>query len=150
MKKTIAALLLAILCFTIPAGCDGPARGGQAPSVSVYSFSGENGLLSISNGVIVVSGQEQTFYGGDLSAEQKNFAGVAAYTGTFYVLSGGEKSPLLSNSIVDETGGTIDISGKTGKVSGSALITDVEALSNGLWFELKTVDLHGAENVYQL
>ena len=151
MKKIVAVLLSSILCATMLAGCNGPAKGGQTPSVSVYSFSGENDLLSISNGVIVLSDEEQTFYGGDLAVDQENFDGIAAYTETFYVLSGGGKNILLSNSVVDETGETIGVSGKTGKLSGGTVLTaGVDALPNCLWFELKTVDLDGAEHEYQL
>lgn len=49
------------------------------------------------------------------------------------------------------TGGTIAIAGETGKVSGDILKrAKADDLQNNLYFELKTTNLNGKENTYQL
>ena len=58
---------------------------------------------------------------------------------------------LLSNGVDDQTGGTIDVSGNIGKISGDILRdSDADKLTDNLWFELKTTNLSGEENTYQV
>ena len=58
---------------------------------------------------------------------------------------------LMSNRVEDKTGGAINISEDIGKITGDILIPDdIDNLVDGLWFELKTVDLDGEENTYHL
>ena len=114
----------------------------------VYSFSGENEMFSISNGVIVLSEGEEIFYGGNLVGELSD---IVAYSMTFYIQSGSNDIVLLSNSVTDMTGGTIGIAGETGKISGDILKrAEEDDLQNNLYFELKTANLDGEENTYQL
>ena len=69
---------------------------------------------------------------------------------TIYI-NGSEKEPLLSNSVDDQTGGTIDLSGNIGKIYGDILKDrDADKLTDNLWFELKTTNLRGEENTYQV
>lgn len=57
----------------------------------------------------------------------------------------------MSNRVEDKTGGAINISEDIGKITGDILIPDdIDNLVDGLWFELKTVDLDGEENTYHL
>ena len=56
----------------------------------------------------------------------------------------------MRSSIIDQTGGTVNINGSLGKASGTEIIgREVEDIDN-LWFELETTDLNGEENVYQI
>ncbi|MFQ9034268.1 hypothetical protein [Hungatella sp.] len=49
------------------------------------------------------------------------------------------------------TGGTINISGEVGKISGDIIKkAEIDELKNNLFFELKTTNLNGEENEYQL
>ena len=58
---------------------------------------------------------------------------------------------MPSNKVTDMTGGTITISGETGKVSGDILKeAELDELQNNLYFELKTTNLEGEENTYSL
>lgn len=79
-----------------------------------------------------------------------DFGDITTYSTTIYI-NGSEKEPLLSNSVDDQTGGTIDLSGNIGKIYGDILKDrDADKLTDNLWFELKTTNLSGEENTYQL
>lgn len=70
---------------------------------------------------------------------------------TFYILSGNEKKILLTNAVQDMTGGTINISGEVGKISGDIIKkAEIDEFKNNLFFELQTTNLNGEENEYQL
>lgn len=149
VKKTLISA--AVCCCFLLTGCSDSSNQEEAQPFSVYSFSGENEYFSISNGVIVLTSAEEIFYGGDLEETLETFNDITAYSVTFYVSSGGEENTLLSNSAVDKTGGTIDISGWTGQISGDILkSTDVPYLLDHLYCELETVDVNGEEHEYLL
>ena len=79
-----------------------------------------------------------------------DFADITAYSTTIYI-NGSEKEILLSNSVDDQTGETIDVYGSVGKISGDFLKDgDADKLADNLWFELKTTNLSGEENTYQV
>jgi len=145
MTKISVILFATLMCCILLSGC------GKEPAkepLVVYSFCGENANFSISNGVIVLSSTEEIFYGGNLDGELSD---VVGYSMTFYVPVGNHERILLSNSVEDMTGGTISIAGETGKVSGDILTaTEIEELQNNLFFRLKTTNLKGEENEYQL
>ena len=143
--KVIYVLLITVLCTCLLLGCS--SKPAEEPLV-VYSFSGENEMFSISNGVIVLNEGEEIFYGGNLDGELSD---IIAYSMTFYIQSGSDDIVLLSNSVTDMTGGTIGIAGETGKISGDVLKrAEEDDLQNNLYFELKTTNLDGEENTYQL
>lgn len=53
---------------------------------------------------------------------------------TFYILSGNEKKILLTNAVQDMTGGTINISGEIGKISGDIIKkAEIDELKNNLF-----------------
>lgn len=95
MKKIVVILLSALACCTMFIGCSN-SSANQEQHLSVYSFSGEDEQFAISNGVIVLNSTEETFYGGDLKEKQDKLSDIAAYTKTFYVMSGNEKKVLMS------------------------------------------------------
>lgn len=79
-----------------------------------------------------------------------NFADVTTYLTTIYI-NGSEKIILLSNSVDDQAGETIDVSGSIRKIFGDILKdSDADKLTDNLWFELKTTNLSGEENTYQV
>lgn len=156
MKKTIALLLLTLLCVGIFTGCSGNNEKTQE-DLSVYSFYGEAEAFAIVNGVIVISADEEIFYGGDLKAtDDECFADITSYSVTFYTLNAnGEKRTIMSNSIVDKTGSTINIAGNLGKMSGEDIIIgnkveNANELNNNLYFELNTTDLSGEQDTCQV
>ena len=145
MKIVVRILLITVLYTCLLSSCG--MKPAEEPLV-VYSFSGENEMFSISNGVIVLNEGEEIFYGGNLDGELSD---IIAYSMTFYIQSGSDDIVLLSNSVTDMTGGTIGIAGETGKISGDVLKSaEEDDLQNNLYFELKTTNLGGEENTYQL
>ena len=146
--KALAFMTIPMLVLT---GC---GKAEQEP-LRVYSFSGENEQLGVSNGIIVLNGSEEIFSGGDLKAADDSFLDITSYSTTFYMISGSEKNVILSNSMVDTTGGTVNVSGDLGQISGNTTlrrikIDDANDLENTLYFELAAKDKNGKESVYQL
>ena len=150
MKKIMAATLSLLACTVLLAGCNTSSESNEEQPLKVYSFSGENEHISVSNGVIILDGKDEICYGGDLKAMSDDFTDITTYSTTIYI-NGSEKEILLSNSVDDQTGGTIDVSGNIGKNSGDILRdSDADKLTDNLWFELKTTNLSGEENTYQV
>ena len=150
MMKAKALAFMTILMLALT-GC---GKAEQEP-LRVYSFGGENEQLTVSNGIIVLNGEEEIFSGGDLKAADDSFLDITSYSTTFYTISGSEKNVILSNSVVDTTGGTVNVSGDLGQISGDSTlkrinIDDTNDFNGTLYFELTTKDKYGTENVYQL
>lgn len=145
MKKTLVMIFSALACCALLSGCG--QKQAQTPLV-VYSFCGENEILSLTNGIIVLSPAEEIFYGGTLDGELSD---VVGYSMTFYLSSGGEDRVLLSNSVEDTTGQAISIAGEIGTRSGDILpAAEADMLEDNLYFELKTTQLNGEEHTYRL
>ena len=150
MKKKMEVMLSLLACTVLLAGCNTSSESNEEQPLKVYSFSGENEHISVSNGIIILDGKDEICYGGDLKAMSDDFTDITTYSTTIYI-NGSEKEILLSNSVDDQTGGTIDVSGNIGKISGDILRdSDADKLTDNLWFELKTTNLSGEENTYQL
>ena len=150
MKKKMEVMLALLACTVLLAGCNTSSESNEEQPLKVYSFSGENEHISVSNGVIILDGKDEICYGGDLKAMSDDFTDITTYSTTIYI-NGSEKEILLSNSVDDQTGGTIDVSGNIGKISGYILRdSDADKLTDNLWFELKTTNLSGEENTYQV
>lgn len=150
MIKSKVLVFLAILMLAL-VGCEKV----EQEQLTVYSFSGENEQLSISNGIIVLNGTEEIFTGGDLKVTDDFFNNITSYSTTFYIMSGDKKDVILSNNVVDMTGDTVNVSSDLGQISGDSAIRrikidDTSDLKNILYFELTTKDRDGKENVYQL
>ena len=146
MKKLIA-LVLALACVLALAGCQ--------EQVSTCSFRGEHEYFAISNGSITLEDKEAVFDGGSIEITQSGFFDeVASYTTTFYMLTNGEQKVILSNTEINQTGEATTIDSDLGSISGEGIlgneVKSVDDLKENLWFELKTTDLNGAENVYQI
>ena len=150
MKKIMVATLSLLACAVLLAGCNTSTESNEEQSLKVYSFSGENEYISVSNGVIILDGKEEICYGGDLKVMSDDFSDITTYSTTVYI-NGSEKETLLSNGVDNQTDGTIDVSGNIGKISGDILRdSDADKLTDNLWFELKTTNLSGEENTYQV
>ena len=150
MKKISGVTLSLLVCTLLLAGCGTSSKSNEEQPLRVYSFSGENEYISVSNGVIILDGKDEICYGGDLKVMSDKFADITTYSTTIYI-NESEEEILLSNSVDDQTGGTIDVSGNIGKISGDILRdSDADKLNDNLWFELKTTNLDGEENTYQV
>lgn len=151
MKKLIT-LVLALVCVLAFAGCN----SAWQEQVSKYSFYGENEYFVVTNGVLILNSTEEVFEGGDLEVTQTDFfKNVASFSTSFYTIKNGEQRTILSNSVVDMTGGAVNVNGGLGKISGDGVVlgnkaNSIDELKENLWFELKTMDTNGKENAYQL
>ena len=146
MKKLIA-LFLSLVCVLALAGCQEQAL--------ICSFRGEHEYFAISNGSIALDDEEVVFDGGSIEITQSGFFDeVASYTTTFYMLINGEQKVILSNTEINQTGEATTIDSDLGSISGEGIlgngVKSVDDLKDNLWFELKTMDLNGTENIYQI
>ena len=66
MKKIMVATLSLLACAVLLAGCNISSENNEEQSLKVYSFSGENEYISVSNSVIILDGKNEICYGGDL------------------------------------------------------------------------------------
>ncbi len=144
MKKYMIWIVVSILLFCL-VGCGKTEQN----ELTVYSFCGENDFISISNGVIVLDSSKEICYGGDLEVKGDEFTDIVEYTTTIYLEN--SKYILMSNCVEDKSGGTISVSGDVGKISGDIFRdTDIEKITENLWFKLETIDFNGEKNIYQL
>lgn len=151
MKKAIIVLLALFTTALLFTGCGSLSGKGQEQSFKVYSFSGENDVISVSNGVIVLDDKDEICYGGNLKVDPDEFIDIVAYSVTVYLYIDNEKEILMSNSVEDMTGGIIDAPCDIGKVSGDIIKNnDIDKLNDNLWIEFKTTDLNGENDTYQL
>ena len=123
----------------------------------VYSFSGSDDVLTVMNGTVIIDEDEETFSGGFLQINSEEFfEGVTSYNTAFYILEDGIKKTVMSNSLVDQTGGKVKLDGDDlGKISGADIITEYktdsrENLINNLYFEINTVGADGENKTHQL
>lgn len=150
--KQILAFVMALVCALSLSACG----NGKQEQTATYRFHGENEFFAISNGSIVLGDTEEEFDGGKLYITQTGiFDHVASYSATFYTKKDGAQRTLMSNSVVDRTGGAIHIEEDLGRITGDGFIigskvASVDELKENLWFELKTTNLDGKETSYHL
>jgi len=155
MKRLFFVLLTLIVCVGMLVGCS-QSDENKSEKVSVYSFCGENEQFAVTNGVIVIGADEEIFYGGDLAIiDQEQFADIASYSVKFYTMANGEERTIMHNSVVDQTGGSINVTGDLGRMTGENLLIGnktetVSELTDSLYFELGISDLSGKQNTFQL
>ena len=59
MKKIMAVVLWLLACTVLLAGCNTSSESNEEQPLKVYSFSGENKYISVSNGVIILDGKDE-------------------------------------------------------------------------------------------
>ena len=152
--KRLFAFIFAIMCFGVMVGCSEKEASEQ--ELVVYSFSGSDGQIAVSNGVIVMSPDKDVFYGGDLEVFNEELCtDIASYSTTFYTMNKGKRNTILSNSVVDQTDGSVNVSGDLGKMSGANLLIGnkvdaSEDLLHSLFFELRITPINGEQRVYEV
>lgn len=155
MKKLLFFLFAVIFYIGMLAGCS-QNDTSESEMLTVYSFCGESDQFTVMNGVIVIGSDTEVFYGGDLNViDQEQFADIASYSVKFYTMTNGEKRTIMHNSVVDQTGGSIIVTGDLGRMAGENLLIGnktetTSELTDSLYFELSTTDLSGKQNTFQL
>lgn len=132
-------------------------REERTAGTTVYSFSGSDELLTVMNGTIILGEDEEVFSGGILQINSADyFKGVTSYNTSFYILENGVKKTIISNRLIDETGGNVIVDGDDlGKISGADVVTgynndSMAGLMNNLFFEINTVDADGEKKSHRL
>ncbi len=146
MKKIVYVLAL-LLCCTSLFGC-GNKTTAKDEELKIISLSGEDTYFSISNAILVLNGENDIFYGGNLKInDNEAFKDIVSYDVTFNATVNGEDRVLMSNAIIDKTGNTLSLQNDTGKISGDFLnLSNIERV----WCEVKTKDLDEKENSFSL
>lgn len=151
MKK-ISSVFLALAMVLMFAGC---GKTEQEPA-RVYSFHGENELLSVTNGVMVMVEGNDVFHGGDLQVAEEVGAGIVSYTTRFYFLLDGEREDFFRMVLVN-AGEMLLENRSLGSISGSGVFhkdkiqqSSFDSWKDSLFFELTTVDKAGTKQVYTL
>ena len=155
MRRTFTILCTILLCMGLLIGCS-QSDENKSGKIAVYSFSGKNEQFAVANGVIVIGADEEIFYGGDLSViDQEQFTDISFYSMKFYAMANGAKRTIMHNSVVDQTGGSINVTGNLGRIAGKDVlignkVENVSDLTDNLYFELITTDLSGKQNTFEL
>lgn len=155
MRRTFTLLCTIMLCMGLLIGCSQNDENTHE-EITVYSFCGENEQFAVTNGIIIIDADEEIFYGGDLSVtDQEQFADISFYSMKFYAIANGEKRTIMHNSVVDQTGGSINVTGNLGRIAGKDILIgnkaeNVSDLTDNLYFELITTDLSGKQDAFEL
>lgn len=108
--KRLLSYIFVIICFGVLVGCSEKEASEQ--ELVVYSFSGSDEQIAVSNGVIVLSPDKDVFYGGDLEVFNEELCtDIVSYSTAFYTMNNGEKNTILYNSVVDQTDGSVNVAG---------------------------------------
>lgn len=153
MKKIIA-LTLVVLCLFALAGCSDVQKDDK---VSVFTFYGENEYVSVTNGTVVLNGEEEVFSGGILEVlNEEVFSDAVYWSAEFYIAKGSEKKTVYISAVEDLSDtAQVSISGDLGKIAGGNVITesgnsDTDDLINNLFMIFTVRNAEGEENTYEL
>ena len=80
-----------------------------------------------------------------MKEKPNEFENITAYSSAIY--AGNEKIFLCAVGVEDKAGGTINVSGNIGKISGDIFKDSaIDKFVDKLWLELETTNLNGEEN----
>jgi len=149
MKKLIALVLVLLFVLAL-ASCS-----NEKDKVVTYSFSGNNDYFAITRGSITPrSDGHEEFDGGYLEIIQEDlFSATISCSMTYFVLTNGEREIILTQGMKAAENKPININGKLGRISFGNPIFDKanpDKSEQVLWFELKTTDINGNQEVYEL
>lgn len=151
MKKVTTVIFIAALMLT---GCH---KTTSKQSFKVFSFHATNEQLTITNGVIILSDEGDTFYGGDLEVSKDFPANIMTYSLKFYIKAKEENQTILSNTLSNQSDSPALIDTNLGKIADEdqflGTVDNEETilnLKNNLYFELITTDTNGEKNTYKL
>ena len=148
MKKVLAVILaLAImLAFTACGKEDG------APAQKVYSISGECDEFRVVNGVAVIGGEKETFYGGNIELKTDDFKNISAHSFEYYIDRDGENHTIM-NFVMANQSLPYDLRDEEiGQISGTILNFNMDAsmFEHNLRFELTVTDENGVNREFAI
>ncbi len=148
MKKIVALFLLVSCVLTLSA-----CNNTKQEKTRVYSFTGGNEEYVITNGVVVLTDEEDIFYGGELQVQKPDgIKNIASYRAEFYTRIDGEENVVLV-SAMDNASSSEMLNIDFGKASGNGKMLDnnfgkMDELQDDFWCELKIKDTQGNQNSY--
>ncbi|WMM26785.1 hypothetical protein RBU61_08910 [Tissierella sp. MB52-C2] len=146
IKFTTIILIVIALCFIT--SCT-----KRQDKMEVYSFSGENENITISNGLIIVTDGSEKFIGGDLSFKVEEPSDVKSYFKKFFFYKDGVEITILNGSTTTE-GATkgLHISSDLGSISSKDLFydNDLELIKGSLNFSISGNLMNGEDFEYNL
>ncbi len=148
MKKIIALLLL-VSCMVTLSACN----NAKQEKTRVYSFTGENEEYVITNGVVVLTDEEDVFYGGELKAIQPDgIKNIASYRAEFYTRIGDEEDVILVSAMDNDSSSEM-LNVDFGMASGNGKMLDdnfsnMDESQGDFWCELRIKDTQGNQNSY--
>lgn len=152
MKKLTVFLTVMIIASGLLCGCGSTSASDDQQELKVYSICGENDDIAVSGGVLVLNGDEQVFYGGNVELKQADTDNIYSYSMVFYVLSPEGDTEGILGEIFEDCEGQ-DIVGDAGSIRGEDIITgDIEDIQDSLYIKIETEDKDGSkdEHILQL
>ena len=153
MKK-ILSLILAVICLFMLVACGNEADDNK---VRVFTFYGENEYVSVTNGTVVLNGDNEVFSGGILEVlKEAAFVDAVYWSAEFYITKDGEKKTVYITAVEDlSESAKVNISGDLGKISGGSVIDDytdesAEELINNLFMIFNVRYADGEEASYEI
>jgi len=160
MKKPTAFSTAILILLVTLAGCSQnngiPSNENESGDrTKVYSISGENEFIVISNGEIIITAEFEEFVGGELSFKGEELSGIKDYRTEFYFYLNGDKTIINSNtsSIVgSEEGMSIapDLGSTSSEKMFSAEVWDIITEPDSLHFSLSGTLINGETFEYSI
>lgn len=147
MKKLLA-LSLALICLVGLTGCKNSTPG-------IYYFKGIHDSFELNDCMLIVEDSSEIFKGGTLSITQPElFENVVSCNMRFYILFEDESIYTFRTIKMDDLSNGSELNGSSlgngGSTNGASLVELSKNFDRNLWFELKTKDVNGIENEYQI
>ena len=148
MKK-ISAGFLALAIMLAFVGC---GKEDNAPVQKVYSISGECDEFRIINGIAVIGGEQETFYGGKLELKTDDFKNISGHSFEYYIDNGVENHTIMNHVMVDQSSAYDLYDKETGQISGTILNfnTDISIFEHNLHLKLTVTDEHGDTEAFTI
>ena len=153
MRKIIASML-AVICLFMLVGCSNEQNHEK---VKVFTFYGENEYISVTNGTVVLDGDEEVFSGGILNVLQEDtFSDAVYWSAEFYIAKDGEKKTVYKSVVEDlSDSAQVSVSGDLGKIAGGNVISDyedadIDAFVNNLFMLFTVRNAEGEEKTYEI
>ncbi len=146
MKKVLSIVLVLSMVLAV-AGC---GKEDKSLAQRVYSISGECDEFRIINGIAVIGGEKETFYGGNLEIKTDNFKNICDHSFKYFIDNGKDNDTIMHNVVLDETSKYDLKNQETGQISGPVLNSniDISSFKNNLYFELSITDENGESKTF--
>lgn len=148
MKKVISFIFALVMVLAM-VGC---GKEDQAPVQKVYSISGECDEFRIINGIAVIGGEQETFYGGKLELKTDDFKNISGHIFKYYIDNGGENHTVMNMAMVNDKS-TFDLKNQEiGQISAAVLNSniDISKFEHNLFFELSVTDENGQDITFTI